>query len=171
MVDVARYFLDFTQKESCGECVPCRLGTKQMLDILEDITKGRGKPTDISLLLELSESIISGSLCALGQTAPNPVITTLKFFREEYEAHINEGRCPAQVCKELIEYTINPKKCVGCHTCFNNCPVGAITGDVREVHLIDNGKCIKCAMCFEVCPTNFSAIEKISPPLAQESEQ
>lgn len=163
MVDIARYFLDFTQKESCGECVPCRLGTKQMLDILVDITKSKGKPSDIDLLLDLSESIKAGSLCALGQTAPNPVLTTLRFFRDEYEAHIHEGRCPALVCKLLIEYTINPEKCVGCHTCFNNCPVEAITGEVRETHVIDTEKCIKCGMCFEVCPKAFSAVEKISP--------
>jgi NADH-quinone oxidoreductase subunit F len=171
MVDVARYFLDFTQKESCGECVPCRLGTKQMLDILVDITEGRGKTTDISLLLELAESIKAGSLCQLGQTAPNPVFTTLRFFREEYEAHINEGRCPALVCKALIEYTINPDKCVGCHNCYNNCPVDAITGEIRDTHVIDKDKCIKCGMCIAVCPKNFSAVEKISPGKTQEAAQ
>ena len=162
MVDVARYFLDFTQKESCGECGPCRLGTKQMLDILVDITEGKGKPTDIDLLLELSEAIKVGSLCALGQTAPNPVLTTLRYFREEYEAHINEGRCPALVCKELIEYRIDAEKCVGCHTCFNNCPVDTISGEVRGTHVIDTEKCVKCGMCLEVCPKNVSAVEKIS---------
>jgi NADH:ubiquinone oxidoreductase subunit F (NADH-binding)/ferredoxin len=161
MVDVARYFLDFTQKESCGECVPCRLGTKQMLDILTDITIGKGKPTDIDFLLDLSDTIKSGSLCGLGQTAPNPVITTIRYFMSEYEAHIYEKRCPALVCKELIEYHIIKEKCVGCHTCYNNCPVDAITGNPREPHTIDTEKCIKCGMCLEVCPKTFSAVEKI----------
>jgi NADH:ubiquinone oxidoreductase subunit F (NADH-binding)/(2Fe-2S) ferredoxin/NAD-dependent dihydropyrimidine dehydrogenase PreA subunit len=162
MVDVARYFLDFTQKESCGECVPCRLGTKQMLDILTDMTHGKGKPTDIDLLKELSNTIKLGSLCGLGQTAPNPVVTTLKYFLEEYEAHINEKICPALVCKELIEYTINAEKCAGCHACYNNCPVLAITGDIGKVHEIDVEKCIKCGMCLEVCPERFSAVEKMA---------
>jgi NADH:ubiquinone oxidoreductase subunit F (NADH-binding)/(2Fe-2S) ferredoxin len=162
MVDVARYFLDFTHKESCGECGPCRLGTKQMLDILVDITEGKGKPTDLDLLLELSEAIKVGSLCALGQTAPNPVLTTLRYFREEYEAHIREGRCPALTCKELIAYRIDAEKCVGCHTCFNNCPVDAISGEIRGTHVIDTEKCVKCGMCLEVCPKNFTAVEKIS---------
>ncbi|MFC1803188.1 NADH-quinone oxidoreductase subunit NuoF [Thermoproteota archaeon] len=166
MVDIARYFLDFTQKESCGECVPCRLGTKQMLDILVDITEGRGKPTDIDLLLELSDAIKSGSLCGLGQTAPNPVLTTIRYFRSEYEAHINERHCQALVCKALIEYIINAEKCMGCHICFNNCPVDAITGEVRQQHFIDPDKCIKCGMCLEVCPKNFSAVEKITQKTA-----
>jgi NADH-quinone oxidoreductase subunit F len=162
MVDVARYFLDFTQKESCGECVPCRLGTKQMLDILEEICAGKGKPDDIELLAELSEAVKSGSLCGLGQTAPNPVLTTIRYFRDEYEAHIHDKRCPALACKELIDYKINEEKCTGCHLCFKNCPVEAITGEKKQLHVIDSKKCIKCGMCFEVCPKKFSAVERFS---------
>jgi NADH-quinone oxidoreductase subunit F len=162
MVDVAKFFLDFTQKESCGECPPCRLGTKQMLDILVDITEGRGKPEDIDLLLELSEAIKVGSMCGLGQTAPNPVLTTIRYFRDEYEAHINEKSCPALVCKALIDYRIDPEKCVGCHTCFNNCPVNAIEGEAGSPHRVITEDCIKCGMCHEVCPSNFSAVEKVT---------
>jgi NADH:ubiquinone oxidoreductase subunit F (NADH-binding)/ferredoxin len=162
MVDVARYFIDFTQKESCGECVPCRLGTKQMLDILEDLTEGKGKPNDIELLQELSEGIKSGSLCGLGQTAPNPVLTTLRYFREEYEAHINEKKCPALVCKALIDYHISDEKCTGCMLCAKNCPADAITGEKKKTHVVDQEKCIKCGMCFEVCPSKFSAVERFT---------
>jgi NADH:ubiquinone oxidoreductase subunit F (NADH-binding)/(2Fe-2S) ferredoxin/Pyruvate/2-oxoacid:ferredoxin oxidoreductase delta subunit len=162
MVDVARYFLDFTQKESCGECVPCRLGTKQMLDILEELCEGKGKPDDIELLIELSEAIKSGSLCGLGQTAPNPVLTTIRYFREEYEAHIHEKRCPALACKALIDYVINEEKCTGCRLCSKNCPVEAITGEKKQPHVIDAEKCIKCGMCYEVCPKKFDAVERFS---------
>jgi len=162
MVDVARYFLDFTRKESCGECVPCRLGTKQMLDILNDIVAGKGKPEDIDVLLGLAEGIKNGSLCGLGQTAPNPVLTTLRYFRDEYEAHIAEKRCPALVCRELLSYRILEDKCTGCHLCFKNCPVDAITGEKKTLHVIDDDKCIKCGMCLEVCPSKFSAVECVS---------
>ncbi len=168
MVDVAKFFLDFTQKESCGECPPCRLGTKQMLDILVDITEGRGKPEDIDLLVELSEAIKIGSMCGLGQSAPNPVLTTIRYFRDEYEAHINEKKCPALVCKELVHYRIDPEKCSGCHICFNNCPVDAIKGEVRSPHSIVQDECIKCGMCHEMCPETFRAVEKIA---GMEAEQ
>jgi len=162
MVDVARYFLSFTQAESCGKCVPCRVGTKLMLDILEDITGGKGTPQSIDLLMELSEAIKSGSLCALGQTAPNPVLTTLRYFRDEYEAHIDEKRCLALSCTDLITFYILPDKCEGCGICLRQCPSEAIVGSKRMVHVIDQSKCIKCSTCLDVCPTKFSAVVKVS---------
>jgi len=162
MVDIARYFLSFTQAESCGKCVPCRVGTKQMLDILEDITCGKGTPKSIDLLTELSEAIKSGSLCALGQTAPNPVLTTLRYFRDEYEAHIDEKRCPALSCTDLVTFYILPDKCEGCGICLRQCPSEAIVGSKRMVHVIDQSKCIKCGTCLDVCPTKFSAVVKVS---------
>jgi len=162
MVDIARYFLDFTRKESCGGCVPCRLGTKQMLDILEDITQGRGKPDDIDLLLEIAEGVNKGSLCQLGKTAPNPVITTIRYFRDEYEAHINQKTCPSKVCKELIHYIITPDKCIGCQLCLKACPTQAISGEPKKVHVIDQEKCIKCGLCFTSCPEKVRAIERNS---------
>ena len=161
MVDVARYFLDFTEKESCGQCSLCRLGSSQMLEILRAITAGRGKVEDIGLLSELGEAIKIGSICGLGQTAPNPVLTTVRYFREEYEAHIHEKRCPARVCRELISYRILPDKCKACMICLRECPAGAITGAKKQVHTIDQGKCIRCGVCMSVCPERFSAVECI----------
>jgi ferredoxin len=161
MVDVSHYFLDFTQKESCGECVPCRLGTKQMLDILEKITQGKGEPKDLDMLEELCAAIKKGSLCGLGQTAPNPVESTLRYFREEYEAHINDKTCPAAACKALMHFTIQEDKCIGCHMCAKNCAVNAIVGEMKKPHVIDQEKCIKCGMCFEVCPKKVQAVKKI----------
>ena len=162
MVDVARYFLTFTQSESCGKCVMCRLGTKQMLSILGKICHGQGTDSDLSLLEELCQQVKIGSLCGLGQTAPNPVLTTLRYFRDEYEAHIKEHRCPALSCTDLISFYILPDKCQGCGICLKNCPAEAITGDKRMVHIIDQAKCIKCGTCLEVCPPRFGAVTKVS---------
>ena len=162
MVDVARYFLSFTQDESCGKCVMCRLGTKHMLDILEGICNGRGRIEDIDLLVELSEAVKVGSLCGLGQTAPNPVLTTIRYFLDEYEAHINERRCPALSCTGLLSYYVLPDKCQGCGICLRECPTEAIAGGKRLVHIIDQSKCIKCGVCLDVCPANFGAVAKVS---------
>jgi NADH-quinone oxidoreductase subunit F/NADP-reducing hydrogenase subunit HndC len=158
MVELARFFLNFTQLESCGKCTPCREGTKIMLDILERITKGEGKEGDIELLESLAVTIKSTALCGLGQTAPNPVLATLRYFRDEYEAHIKEKRCPAGVCSALASYTILEDKCKGCTACARVCPVQAISGEVKKPHKIDNSKCIRCGACMETC--KFSAIIK-----------
>lgn len=159
MVDVARYFLDFAQKESCGKCTPCRLGTKQMLDILEDITSGKGTIEDLELLESLGNGIKKGSLCGLGQTAPNPVLTTLMYFRNEYEDHIIHKKCSAKVCRELMYFDILTEKCTGCHICYKACPVKAISGTPKEIHAIDQTLCIKCGVCLDKCPEKFNAIE------------
>jgi NADH:ubiquinone oxidoreductase subunit F (NADH-binding)/(2Fe-2S) ferredoxin/Pyruvate/2-oxoacid:ferredoxin oxidoreductase delta subunit len=162
MVDVARYFLSFTQAESCGKCVPCRVGTKQMLDILERICAGEGRTEDIGLLEKLGNQIKAGALCALGQTAPNPVLTTLRYFKDEYIAHIEEKRCPALACTKLITYYILPDKCQGCGICARECPTEAIRGGKRMVHIIDQDKCVKCGTCLDACPARFGAIVKVS---------
>jgi NADH-quinone oxidoreductase subunit F/NADP-reducing hydrogenase subunit HndC len=162
MVDVARYFMTFIQSESCGKCVPCRVGTKQMLTILQRITDGEGKPEDIPVLQKLCDDIRAGSLCQLGQTAPNPIITTMRYFKSEYEAHINEKRCPALVCQKLINFYILPDKCQGCGICLRSCPAEAIVGGKRMVHVINQEKCVKCGTCLEVCPVKFAAITKVS---------
>ncbi len=162
MVDVSRYFLDFTFEESCGQCVPCRLGTQQMLAILNDICEGRGREGDIELLIELGESIVKSSICGLGKSAPNPVLSTINHFRDEYEAHIRDKRCPALVCKSLIRYRIDEDKCAGCGLCKKSCPVDAITGDRREPHSIDHDECTKCGICYRGCPDRFRAIECVT---------
>jgi NADH-quinone oxidoreductase subunit F len=162
MVDLTKYFLTFTQAESCGKCPPCRVGTRQMLGILERITRGEGKPGDIEQLERIATTVKQGSLCGLGQTAPNPVLTTIRYFHNEYEAHINEKRCPALVCKNLISFYILPDKCAGCGICLRACPVEAISGGKRMIHVIDQDKCIKCGTCTDVCPPRFAAIAKVS---------
>lgn len=156
MVGMAKFFLDFTAKESCGKCVHCRIGTKRMLEILTRITKGEGKEGDIELLEELCGGIKDGALCGLGQTAPNPVLSTIRYFRDEYEAHINEKRCPVGECRDLLTYSIDPDKCRGCTLCAKKCPAGAISGEVKNPHVIDPDKCIKCGQCITLC--RFGAI-------------
>ena len=158
MVNIARFFLDFTARESCGKCVPCRIGTTRMKEILDRICEGKGQEGDIELLEELCVSIKDGALCGLGQTAPNPVLTTIRYFRDEYEAHIKEKRCPAGVCKALLSYNIDRDKCRGCTLCARTCPNNAIIGSVRNPHVIDTDKCIKCGACMEKC--KFGAIYK-----------
>ena len=158
MVDVARFYLDFTVDESCGKCVPCRIGTRRLLEMLDKITSGNGTLEDLDKMEELCHYIQANALCALGQTAPNPVLSTLKFFRDEYEAHVVEKRCPAGVCKKLLRYEIDPDKCRGCTACARKCPVNAITGVVKQPHVIDQAKCIKCGTCMDTC--RFGAISK-----------
>ncbi|MBP5739685.1 MAG: 4Fe-4S binding protein, partial [Spirochaetia bacterium] len=159
MVDVAKYFLQFTQAESCGKCTFCRIGTKRMMEILERITQGEGTMEDLELLEELADVVGKSSLCGLGQLAPNPVKTTLRYFKDEYIAHIKDKKCPAGVCKPLIKIEIENEKCKGCTACSKVCPVKAITGSVKQPHVIDPAKCIRCKMCIEKC--KFGAIRVI----------
>jgi NADP-reducing hydrogenase subunit HndC len=173
MVDVARYFVNFLCDESCGKCVPCREGLKQARKILDDIVAGKGKEGDIEKLKEIAEATSAAALCALGQTSANPMLTTIRYFRDEYEAHIKEKRCPALVCKSLISYYIDPAKCAACTLCYRNCPVGAVEGERGKIHIIDQSKCTKCGTCFEVCPPAFRAVTKLSgepvpPPIPEE---
>jgi len=159
MVELARFFMNFVQDESCGKCVPCRLGTKAMMEVLTRITEGNGQDGDIEYLLELGEQIKESSLCGLGQTAPNPVLSTIRYFRDEYEAHIRDKSCPAHVCKALIQYSIDVEACTGCGRCLRACPVEAISGEKKEPHIIDQEKCIKCGSCREVCKFDAVMVE------------
>jgi len=160
MVDIARFFLDFTVDESCGKCAPCRIGTKRMLEMLDKITEGKAELEDLEKLEELALYIKENSLCGLGQTAPNPVLSTMKFFKDEYIAHVKDKKCPAGVCKALLNYYIDPKKCIGCTLCARACPVGAISGSPKALHVVDTAKCIKCGACMDACK-KVKAVSKV----------
>jgi NADH-quinone oxidoreductase subunit F len=173
LVDVARYFIEFLTDESCGKCVPCREGLRQMLKVLTRITAGEGQEGDIELLEEIAEAAKEASLCALGTSAPNPFLSTVRYFRDEYVAHIRDKRCPALSCKKLIAFHIDPQKCSACGMCLRQCPVEAIDGGKKKIHIIDQQKCTRCGTCFEVCPARFAAVRKISgapvpPPIPEE---
>jgi ferredoxin len=157
MVDVARYFINFLVDESCGKCTPCREGLYALNNTLTRICNGEGKPGDIEFLEEVSQTVLDASLCQLGGSAPNPVLSTLRYFRDEYEEHINHKKCPAGACKALVEYSILADKCTGCLACIKPCPSAAITGEKKQLHVIDPDKCIKCGICFEVC--KYDAVE------------
>ena len=165
MVEIARYFLEFTQRESCGKCTFCRLGTRQMLDVLSDITLGQGTMEDIENLNRLAEDVKAGSLCNLGKTAPNPILTTMRYFRDEYEQHIELGKCPALMCQHLIAYYILPDKCErSCDACVGSCTVEAISPNKKRIKVIDQEKCVKCGTCLAACPPQYNAVVKLSPP-------
>jgi len=167
MVDMARYFLSFTQAESCGKCAPCRVGTRAMLSILERIAAGEGQMVDLEKLQSIAQTVKDGSLCGLGQTAPNPVLTTLRYFRNEYEDHIRKRRCPAFVCSRMISFDIDPNRCSGCGACARVCPVAAISGQKKKPHVIDREICIRCGMCLSVCPPRYAAVYRRSGELTR----
>jgi NADH-quinone oxidoreductase subunit F len=158
MVDVARYFLRFLQDESCGKCVPCRLGIARMLEIVTDIAEGHGTQEDLALLEDVAETVAETSLCALGKTAPNPVLSTLRYFRAEYDTHIQGKHCPAGVCRALVRYEIDTQKCTGCGVCLRACPHGAIAGERKQAHVIDASVCVKCGICRDECKFEAVAI-------------
>jgi NADH-quinone oxidoreductase subunit F len=164
MVDAAKFFTDFSQQESCGKCTPCRIGTFHMLDILQDITKGQGTLEGLNMLEELGRDVKAGSLCGLGKMAPNPVLTTLRYYKEEYKAHVLEKRCPARVCKDLTAYYILPEKCErGCDHCVLACPAEAVFSDENGLKVVDQSKCTKCGSCQLVCPVEYNAVIRLSP--------
>jgi NADH:ubiquinone oxidoreductase subunit F (NADH-binding)/ferredoxin len=167
MVDIARYFLSFTQAESCGKCAPCRVGTRAMLGILERITAGEGQMADLEKLEQIAQTVKDGSLCGLGQTAPNPVLTTLRYFRAEYEEHIEKGQCPAFVCSPMISYHIDRDRCSGCGACARRCPVDAISGEKKKPHVIDQKICIQCGACVGACPSIYAAVYRRSGELTR----
>ena len=154
MVDMARFFMDFIQEESCGKCTPCREGTGRMLEILERITAGRGVPEDIDALEELSDMIRNSALCGLGQTGPNPVLSTMRYFRSEYEAHVFDKKCPAKRCPSLLQFVVDDDKCIKCGRCFKKCPAGAVIWKKKETASIDRNKCTQCMTCYTVCPSD-----------------
>jgi NADH-quinone oxidoreductase subunit F len=162
MVDVARYFLTFLADESCGKCVPCREGITQMLAILERLCRGEGRTGDVEALEDIADTVLVASLCALGQSAPNPVLSSIKYFRDEYVAHVEDKTCPACMCKSLTNYWIDPDKCIACGKCRRECPVEAISGEKKVVHVIDQDKCTKCDTCYQVCPAKVQAVTKLS---------
>jgi ferredoxin len=171
MVDFAKFFLQFTAEESCGKCVPCRVGTTRMLEILERISAGRGTVEDVELLEDLCDDVIEGSLCQLGGSAPNPVLTTLRYFRDEVMAHVEQKCCPAKVCRPLIQYRIDADACTGCHVCFGACPTSAISGEKKQAHHIDQKLCIQCDTCRQVCKFDAVAVETGTFSMAEGRQQ